>query len=51
MLAYSNIGHTKATPTESVVSRPPPASRLSIRIESLLLSLFSNYAKNYLWIL
>ena len=25
---------SKATPTESVVSRPPPASYLSIRIES-----------------
>ena len=35
----------KATPTESVVSRPPPVSCLSIHIESPLLSLFSNYAK------
>ena len=41
----------KATPTESVVSRPPPASCLSICIESPFLSLFSNYAKNYFQIL
>ena len=38
---------TQATPTQNVVSRPPPASYLSIRIESPLLSLFSNYAKKY----
>jgi len=37
----------KATPTESVVSRPPPALCLSICIKSPLLSLFSNYAKKF----
>ena len=40
----------KATPTKSVVSRPPPASYLSIRIESPLLSLFSKATSTWFYV-